>query len=335
MFLCVSISHNLIPSLATEASSKPLGEYNTSTIKSVCSSSVAIFSFVSTSHSMTVPLKVPVASSEPLGEKATELSESVCPSNVAIFSSVSIFHNLTLRSRVTEARCEPSGENKKYRHSTSNIAIFSFVSTSHNIILSDPPEASTEPSGENKAKDPSRESIRYGEMPLALKVTNSRSAIDTATAFVVSLPRVSLFDARPLASVVTYTVVDWSPRFPSPAVTMNLTWTPCTGLLDLSLTSTTKGSSSSEPNIPCWSSPETLVSLNVDSNTFQHFTVPSDDPEARRVPSGENDRDITAFVCPLNVAIFSFVVISHSLTAPSYDPEASREPSGENDNDGL
>ena len=44
-------------------------------------------------------------------------------------------------------------------------------------------------------------------------------------------------------------------------------------------------------------------------------------------PSGENDTDLTQFLCPLRVAIFRLPATSHSLIVLSLDPEASRVPS--------
>ena len=58
--------------------------------------------------------------------------------------------------------------------------------------------------------------------------------------------------------------------------------------------------------------------------------MPSHDPEAKRVPSGENDTALPAAPWP-RVAIRSRVAMSHSLTVPSHNPEAKRVPSGEND----
>ena len=64
----------------------------------------------------------------------------------------------------------------------------------------------------------------------------------------------------------------------------------------------------------------------------QSLIVPSDDAEARVVPSGAKDIDRTIRSCPPRVTFFSPVAASHMWTLPFVVParEASVEPSGEN-----
>ena len=61
--------------------------------------------------------------------------------------------------------------------------------------------------------------------------------------------------------------------------------------------------------------------------------MPSEEPEASIVPSGENATDRTHPVCPSREAIFSLVSGFHSRTPPDADPETSVFPSGENTTD--
>ena len=83
-----------------EASVMPLGE-NEETEPGL---NVAIFSLVSTSHSLTVPSYPPPAEASvvPSEENTTEYTEPVCL-NVAIFSLVAIFHSLIVPSSAPEA----------------------------------------------------------------------------------------------------------------------------------------------------------------------------------------------------------------------------------------
>ena len=63
--------------------------------------------------------------------------------------------------------------------------------------------------------------------------------------------------------------------------------------------------------------------------------MPSEDAEASNTPSGENDTELTASVCPSSVAIVWRVATSHNFTVLSEDAEASNTPSGENDTDKI
>ena len=68
-------------------------------------------------------------------------------------------------------------------------------------------------------------------MLIALNISESRPTIDTSTVFVPGLgPRVSVLSARPLASVVAYSIVNRPLSFPAPAVTLNVTCTSGKGL---------------------------------------------------------------------------------------------------------
>lgn len=62
----------------------------------------------------------------------------------------------------------------------------------------------------------------------------------------------------------------------------------------------------------------------------QSCTVLSQDPEARRVPSGEKATALTYPEWPPNIAVQFPVIVSQSRTVWSSDPEASWVPSGEN-----
>ena len=64
--------------------------------------------------------------------------------------------------------------------------------------------------------------------------------------------------------------------------------------------------------------------------TSHRFTVPSNVPEARIVPSGENATAVTREVCR-KVTISEPVATSHNLTSPLESPDARIVPSGENE----
>jgi hypothetical protein len=70
-------------------------------------------------------------------------------------------------------------------------------------------------------------------------------------------------------------------------------------------------------------------------NLSAHLTphnriVPSADPDASILPSGENATLRTELVCPLSVRSSRPLAVSHNLMVLSPDPEASVLPSGEN-----
>src|SRR5205814_7781046 len=65
----------------------------------------------------------------------------------------------------------------------------------------------------------------------------------------------------------------------------------------------------------------------------QSMTVRSYDPDASRLPSGENATDQTGSESPFNVLFSAPVSASQSMTVRSDDPDASRLPSGENATD--
>lgn len=63
--------------------------------------------------------------------------------------------------------------------------------------------------------------------------------------------------------------------------------------------------------------------------TPQRRTVPSSDPDASLLPSGEKETLTTAPVCPLKVRKLRAVATFHNLIVSSADPDASRLPSDE------
>ncbi len=63
---------------------------------------------------------------------------------------------------------------------------------------------------------------------------------------------------------------------------------------------------------------------------FHNLMVSSSEPEARYFPSGLNRTEVTSFVWPLNVLMFSPVLASQSLIVSSSDPEAIYFPFGLN-----
>mmetsp|Transcript_68169 Transcript_68169/g.134629 ORF Transcript_68169/g.134629 Transcript_68169/m.134629 type:complete len:91 (+) Transcript_68169:502-774(+) len=56
----------------------------------------------------------------------------------------------------------------------------------------------------------------------------------------------------------------------------------------------------------------------------QSFTMPSSEPEASFLPSGDQSTLTTPAVCPANAATQRPIVASHSRTVPSKPPEASQ-----------
>ena len=73
-----------------------------------------------------------------------------------------------------------------------------------------------------------------------------------------------------------------------------------------------------------------LIQSSINSDTFHSRAVPSRDPDARVLPSGENATEETASPCPCRVTIFRCVLTFQSSIIPSYLPTTSVLPSGEN-----
>jgi hypothetical protein len=61
------------------------------------------------------------------------------------------------------------------------------------------------------------------------------------------------------------------------------------------------------------------------------LALPSALPVASRVPSGDQDTELTALGCPLRVRISRPPAASQTLAVPSALPVASRAPSGDQD----
>ena len=159
ILVCVAASHTLMLSAAPKASSVLSGENATgvnhpSRMAASCPPSVAIFSLVATSHTLTIPSQAPEARIVPSGENATETTSSACPLKVAIFSFVATSHSFTSPPPSPEARIVPSGENATETTSSacpSSAVIIVCVSTSHNTTYSAELKARIVPSGENVA----------------------------------------------------------------------------------------------------------------------------------------------------------------------------------------